>query len=65
MLSKINNVKDAVKVFEVKNIKKDENDRSDWTIRDWEKKDAKGLEKIQNETPEIYKEMFNNYYKNK
>lgn len=65
MLSKINNVKDAVKVFDVKNIQtsKGTEDRSEWTIRDWEKKDAKGLAKIKNETPEIYTEMFNQFYK--
>lgn len=37
--------------------------RSDWTIRDWEKKDPKGLQKIANETPEIYQEMYNKFYK--
>ena len=62
MISKINNVKDAVKVFDVKNIDKSEV-RSDWTIRDWEKKDAKGLAKIKNETPEVYNEMYNKHYK--
>lgn len=65
MISKINNVKDAVKVFDVKNIQtsKGTEDRSEWTIRDWEKKDAKGLAKIKNETPEIYTEMYNKFYK--
>jgi ATP-dependent protease ClpP protease subunit len=62
MISKINNVKDAVKVFEVKNVANNE-ERSDWTIRDWEKKDPNGLVKIKNETPEIYTEMFNQFYK--
>lgn len=64
MLSKINNVKDAVKVFDVKNVAKSANteDRSNWTIRDWEKKDAKGLEEIMNSTPEIYTEMYNKFY---
>ncbi len=64
MLSKINNVKDAVKVFDAKNIQtpKGAEDRSEWTIRDWEKKDAKGLAKIKNETPEIYEEMRNSFY---
>lgn len=65
MIAKINNVKDAVKVFDVKNIDtgKGTEDRSSWTIRDWEKKDAKGLEKIKNETPAIYTEMYNSHYK--
>lgn len=63
MLAKINNVKDAVKVFEVKNVAKTNNeDRSSWTIRDWEKKDAKGLSEIMNSTPEIYTEMYNKFY---
>ncbi len=62
MISKINNVKDAVKVFDVKNVAKNE-ERKDWTIRDWEKKDPNGLVKIKNETPEIYSEMYNQFYK--
>jgi ATP-dependent protease ClpP protease subunit len=62
MISKINNVKDAVKPFNVKNVAKNE-ERQDWTIRDWEKKDAKGLAKIKNETPEVYTEMYNKFYK--
>jgi ATP-dependent protease ClpP protease subunit len=62
MISKINNVKDAVKVFDVKNVSKNE-ERKDWTIRDWEKKDPNGLVKIKNETPEVYNEMYNQFYK--
>lgn len=38
-------------------------DRSSWTIMDWQKKDAKGLEEIQNTTPEVYTQMYENYYK--
>lgn len=63
MVSKINNVKDAVKVFNVSNVVKNDSDKAEWTIRDYEKKDPKGLEKIKNETPEIYKEMYNKHYK--
>jgi ATP-dependent protease ClpP protease subunit len=62
MISKINNVKDAVKVFDVKNVAKNE-ERKDWTIREWEKKDPNGLVKIKNETPEVYNEMYNQFYK--
>jgi ATP-dependent protease ClpP protease subunit len=62
MISKINNVKDAVKVFDVKNVAKNE-ERKDWTIRKWEKEDPNGLVKIKNETPEIYTEMYNQFYK--
>ena len=61
MLSKINNVKDAVKIFDAKNVATKDN-RSDWSIRDWEKKDVKGLEVIKNETPAIYTEMYNKFY---
>lgn len=67
MLNKINNVTEAVKVFDVKNIatKNGNEDRSTWTIRDWEKKDVKGLEKIKNETPDIYNEMYSKFYNKK
>ena len=64
MLSKINNVKDAVKIFDAKNIE-NKDTRADWTIRDWEKKDVKGLEVIKNETPAIYTEMYNKFYNKK
>ena len=64
MLSKINNVKDAVKIFDAKNIE-NKDTRADWTIRDWEKKDVKGLEVIKNETPLIYTEMYNKFYNKK
>jgi CHASE3 domain sensor protein len=35
----------------------------DWTIRDYEKKDPKGLLKIKNEQPEVYQAMFDAEYK--
>ena len=65
MISKIKNTTEAVKVFDAKNVvtNKGSEDRSTWTIRDWEKKDAKGLAKIKNETLEVYNEMYNAYYK--
>jgi ATP-dependent protease ClpP protease subunit len=64
MLSK-QTVKEPVKVFDFKNVvtKKGSEDRSAWTIRDWEKKDAKGLEVIRNSSPEIYENMYNEFYK--
>ena len=64
MLSK-STVKEPVKVFDFKNVvtKKGTEDRSTWTIRDWEKKDQKGLDKIRNESPEYYEVMYNEYYK--
>lgn len=38
-------------------------DRSAWTIRDWDKKDPAGLRKIMNETPELYASMYDSYYR--
>ena len=38
-------------------------ERAEWTISDWMKKDQKGLTAIKNETPEIYTLMYDNYYK--
>ena len=40
-----------------------EDDRANWTIVDWMKKDSKGLTSLKNETPEIYTLMYDNYYK--
>ena len=63
MLSKISNVKDAVKVFDVKNVaKNDGENRSEWTMRDWEKKDPNGLLKMKNETPELFTDLRNKTY---
>jgi ATP-dependent protease ClpP protease subunit len=42
---------------------KETNPKSSWTIRDYEEKDEKGLLKIKNETPELFKAMFKDYYK--
>jgi len=36
--------------------------RKDWTLRDWEKKDQKGLDKIRNENIELFKQMYKNEY---
>ena len=33
---------------------------SNWTFADWTKKDGLGLEKMRVETPEKFKELFNN-----
>ena len=38
-------------------------DRTNWTIVDWQKKDPKGLTEIQNTTPEVYAQMYDNFYK--
>lgn len=66
-LSKIPSVKTATKVFDIKNIatKGGAEDRSEWTLRDWEKKDDKGLAKLKNESPDLYTEMYDKQYKNK
>lgn len=52
----------APQILSVDN-KKTAGDRADWTIKDWQKKDSAGLQKIQNETPEVYQTMYDNYYK--
>ncbi|MEO6901554.1 MAG: Clp protease ClpP [Bacteroidia bacterium] len=68
MLSKISPTKEAVKIFDFTNVankKGGKEDRSEWTIRDWEKQDSKGLAEIKNNTPDIYQEMFNSFYKTK
>lgn len=43
--------------------KNDGEDRSAWTIRDWEKKDVKGLQEIMNNDPERYKALYNSFYR--
>lgn len=55
----------AVKVFDAKNVvtKKGTEDRSAWTIRDWDKKDSKGLLEIRNTMPDTYKQMYFDHYK--
>ena len=65
MLSKVTTVKAAVKLIDLKNIavKNGSEDRSSWTIRDWEKKDEKGLLKIKNESYDTYADMYHNFYK--
>jgi enoyl-CoA hydratase/carnithine racemase len=65
MFSKIGGVKNAIKVFDLKNFagKKGAEDRSEWTIRDWETKDSAGLMEIKNQTPDLYNEMKDKFYK--
>lgn len=65
MLSKISNIKISEKVFNIKDVaKKVTNgvDVSTWNIRDWEKKNPKGLAELKNNSPEEYNELFK-YYK--
>ena len=66
MLSRINPApvsvnKESVKIFNQANAPL--KGRESWTIRDWEKKDAKGLEKIKSDNIEVYNDMFNSFYK--
>lgn len=61
-----NPVKKATKVFDPKNVVNGDKseDRSAWTFQDWSKKDPKGLQDIQNESPEYFKELVNKLPKN-
>lgn len=61
-----NPVKKSVKVFDPKNVVNGDKteDRSSWTFQDWSKKDPSGLAKIQNESPEFFKELVNKLPKN-
>jgi predicted DNA-binding protein YlxM (UPF0122 family) len=53
----------AVKIMNgVNNAVKLEGKES-WTIRDWEKKDSKGLAEIMTNSPLQYQEMYNAFYK--
>jgi ATP-dependent protease ClpP protease subunit len=66
LISKMGNGKQAVHVFDVKNVKKSDGsseDRSTWTFTDWSKKDEKGLGKMQNESPDQFKELYNKEFK--
>lgn len=66
MLDKISNVKEPNRIFDaskVTNAVGGVEDRSSWTIRDWEVKDSKGLAELQANSPFIYEQMFNAYYK--
>jgi ATP-dependent protease ClpP protease subunit len=64
MLDKIGTTK-SVKIYNQEQIATPQNDRANWTIRDWEKKDPKGLLKLKNETPSIYQSMYEQFYMNK
>lgn len=67
MLDKASNKKEAVKVFDLKNVagKNGAEDRSDWTIRDWETKDSKGLLEMKNNNVDLYNVLFDKFYKKK
>ena len=67
LLDKVEVKKVAEKVFDFKNVagKKGAEDRSEWTMKDWQKKDVSGLEEMQNSMPEVYQELYNKTYKTK
>lgn len=68
VFSKIKVIEKApARVFDLKNVstKKGTEDRSEWTIRDWEKKDEKGLAELKNTNEDLYLELFNAFYKKK
>lgn len=69
-----NNYETGIKILDgIKNHKsapalnyasnKEVNPRANWTIRDYEEKDSKELLRIKNETPDLFKAMFKDYYK--
>lgn len=62
---KITTDKPAAKIFDLKNVvtPKGGEDRSTWTIRDWETKDSKGLGELKNSNPDAYETMYNAFYK--
>lgn len=62
-LSKIGNTEAAKIMNTVSNHLVLQNERANWTIRDFEMFDSKALAKIQKETPELYTEMYNSFYK--
>lgn len=65
MLDKVSNVVKSTVAFDVKNVKNNlglPENRQDWTYSDWSKKDDKGLLKLQNEAPEVYKMLYKAEY---
>jgi ATP-dependent protease ClpP protease subunit len=62
---KVSATQKAVVIFDTKNYagKNGAEDRSTWKFSDWSKKDEKGLAKIQNESPELFQELYNAEYK--
>lgn len=66
MLNRMGSTKEAAKIFNPQNIagaSTAKGGREEWTIRDWEKKDPKGLGEMKNSAPEQYEEMYNSFYK--
>jgi hypothetical protein len=61
MLDKIGGNK-AIKIMDTIKFEVS-NEKSEWTIRDWEKKDPEGLLLIKDNNPEMYEIMYNKFYK--
>lgn len=49
----------------IKNESSNKDDKSTWTLRDWEKNDPKGLSELKNSNEELFNEMYKTFYKNK
>lgn len=58
-ISKLPNKKTSTKIFNIANVTDVENaeDRKNWTYRDWESKDLKGLQNMYQSEPEKYNEL--------
>lgn len=66
LFSKINPVKEAAVIFDAANVlnaKGEKEDRSKWTLRDWEIKDEKGLMDMYKNNRTSYDSLYNLYYK--
>lgn len=61
MISRIANSKEAVKVFNAANVKNEEAEKENWTLRDWETKDPAGLKVMYTENRAKFKELLNDY----
>ncbi len=62
MLSKISTDKKAENVLPEGAKKIVNEQRAGWTWTDWSKKDSKGLEKMQNESPALFELLYNNEF---
>ena len=56
-------LKSAARISTALATNRSSNGREAWTIRDWEKKDPKGLLSIKELQPEVYQNMYNQFYK--
>ena len=65
MLDKVSTVKEAKKIFDLTKVTgpNGAEDRSSWTIRDWEIKDSKGLLEMKTNNVDLYNVMFDKFYK--